>query len=71
LDNPKYQYIFSVDTLNDWVRKGMPFRDAYKKMVKTITKGEYVPKKNLDHTHLGSMGNLALKEIDLKMKKVM
>ncbi|NBS20030.1 MAG: argininosuccinate lyase, partial [Flavobacteriia bacterium] len=32
LDDPKYQYVFSVDTLNEWVKEGMPFRDAYKKM---------------------------------------
>ena len=71
LDDPKYQYVFSVDTLNEWVKGGMPFRDAYKKMGEAIAKREYVPKKTLDHTHLGSLGNLALKEIDLKMKKAM
>ncbi len=71
LDDPKYQYIFSVDTLNEWVKQGMPFRDAYKKMGDEIAKQKYIPKKTLDHTHLGSLGNLALQEIDLKMKKAM
>ncbi len=71
LDDPKYQYVFSVDTLNEWVKEGMPFRDAYKKMGEAINKGEYIPKITLDHTHLGSLGNLALQEIDLKMKKAM
>ena len=71
LDDPKYQYVFSVDTLNEWVKEGIPFRDAYKKMGEAIAKEEYFPKKTLDHTHLGSLGNLALKEIDLKMKKTM
>ena len=71
LDDPKYQYVFSVDTLNEWVNEGMTFRDAYKKMAEAISEEEYVPKKTLDHTHLGSIGNLALSEIDLKMKKVM
>ena len=71
LDDPKYQYVFSVDTLNEWVNEGMTFRDAYKKMAEAIAEEEYVPKKTLDHTHLGSIGNLALNEIDLKMKKVM
>ena len=51
-------------------KEGMTFRDTYKKMAKAIAE-EYVPKKTLDHTHLGSIGNLALNEIDLKMKKVM
>ena len=71
LDDPKYQYVFSVDTLNQWVKQGMPFRDAYKKMGDDIAKQKYIPKKTLDHTHLGSLGNLALQEIDLKMKKAM
>ena len=71
LDDPKYQYVFSVDTLNEWVEQGMPFRDAYKKMGDDIAKQKYIPKKTLDHTHLGSLGNLALQEIDLKMKKAM
>ena len=71
LDDPKYQYVFSVDTLNEWVKQGMPFRDAYKKMGDDIAKQRYIPNKTLDHTHLGSLGNLALQEIDLKMKKAM
>lgn len=71
LDDPKYQYVFSVDTLNEWVKQGIPFRDAYKKMGDEIAKQKYIPKKTLDHTHLGSLGNLALQEIDLKMKKAM
>ena len=71
LDDPKYQYVFSVDTLNEWVKQGMPFRDAYKKMGDDIAKQKYIPNKTLDHTHLGSLGNLALQEIDLKMKKAM
>tara|TARA_B100000963_G_scaffold166872_1_gene144862 strand:- start:13607 stop:14890 length:1284 start_codon:yes stop_codon:yes gene_type:complete len=71
LDDPKYQYVFSVDTLNEWVKQGIPFRDAYKKMGNDIAKQKYIPKKTLDHTHLGSLGNLALQEIDLKMKKAM
>ena len=45
LDDPKYQYVFSVDTLNEWVKQGMPFRDAYKKMGDDIAKQKYIPKK--------------------------
>ncbi len=71
LEDPKYQYIFSVDTLNQWVKAGMPFRDAYKKMGELIAKGEYSPEKKLDHTHIGSLGNLALEEIQKKMKTAM
>ena len=71
LEDPKYQYIFSVDTLNDLVKQGMPFRDAYKKMGEDIEKGNYKPKKALNHTHLGSIGNLALDSIQTKMEQAL
>ena len=71
LEDPKYKYVFSVDTLNEWVKEGMPFRDAYKKMGEAIKKGDYRPKKELDHTHLGSLGNLALDEIQTKMEQAL
>jgi argininosuccinate lyase len=71
LEDPKYQYVFSVDTLNEWVKEGLPFRDAYKKMGEAINKGDYHPKRTLDHTHLGSLGNLALDEIQTKMEQAL
>ena len=71
LEDPKYQYIFSVDTLNELVKEGMPFRDAYKKMGEDIEKGNYKPKKALNHTHLGSIGNLALDSIQTKMEQAL
>ena len=38
IDNPKYDYLFTVDSLNKWVMQGIPFRDAYKKMKLEIKK---------------------------------
>jgi argininosuccinate lyase len=70
LEDPKYDYLFSVDTLNEWVQKGMPFRDAYKKMAKEIDAGTFKPKKNSSHTHEGSLGNLCLEEIRQKMAEL-
>ena len=69
LEDPKYDYLFSVDTLNELVQSGMPFRDAYKKMGIEINKGTFTPKRDIEHTHEGSLGNLCLKEIREKMKK--
>ena len=71
LENPKYDYLFSVDTLNELVQDGMPFRDAYKKMGMEINEGTFTPKRDIEHTHEGSLGNLCLKEIREKMKKVL
>ncbi len=70
LDNPKYDYMFSVDTLNELVQNGMPFRDAYKKMGQEIQDGTFTPKRDIEHTHEGSLGNLCLEQIREKMKKI-
>ncbi len=70
LDTPKYDYLFSVDTLNELVQNGMPFRDAYKKMGQEIQAGTFVPKRDIEHTHEGSLGNLCLDEIRGKMNKL-
>lgn len=69
IDNPKYDYLFTVDSLNKWVMQGIPFRDAYKKMKLEIKNKNYIPNKKLKHTHIGSIGNLNLKDIKMKMKK--
>ena len=69
IDNPKYDYLFTVDSLNKWVMQGIPFRDAYKKMKLEIKNKNYIPNKTLKHTHIGSIGNLNLNDIKMKMKK--
>ncbi len=69
LDDPKYDYLFSVDTLNELVQNGMPFRDAYKKMGMEINEGSFTPKRDIEHSHEGSLGNLCLDKIRGKMKK--
>ena len=66
-EQKKYDYLFSVDTLNAEVRAGKPFRDAYRDLGNAIEAGEYTPDRNLQHTHLGSIGNLGLEEISKKM----
>jgi argininosuccinate lyase len=70
LDDPKYDYLFSVDTLNELVKSGMPFRDAYKTMGKAIENGNFKPKRDIEHSHEGSLGNLCLEEIRAKMDKI-
>lgn len=67
LEDPKYDYLFSVDTLNEMVKNGMPFRDAYKTMGKAIENGNFKPKRDIEHTHQGSLGNLCLEDIQQKM----
>ncbi|MEM9142269.1 MAG: argininosuccinate lyase [Bacteroidota bacterium] len=66
LEDAKYDYLFSVDTLNELVQQGMPFRDAYKKMGQEIQEGSFTPKRDIHHTHEGSLGKLCLEEIRKK-----
>jgi argininosuccinate lyase len=70
LDDPKYDYIFSVEEVNKLVLKGVPFRDAYKKVAKLIEKGEFRPDKSIHHTHEGSIGNLCLDKIVEKKNQI-
>ena len=69
LEDDKYDYLFSVEEVNELVQKGKPFRDAYKIVGGNIAKGVFKPNKDVKHTHLGSVGNLALDEIKAKMEK--
>lgn len=71
LDDPKYKLIFSVEAVNELVVKGIPFREAYQQVAKQIEDGSFVPPKELNHTHEGSIGNLMLKEIQERMESVL
>ena len=70
LDDPKYDYLFSVELVNQLVLDGMPFRDAYRKVAEMIDEGTFKAPKNVFHTHEGSIGNLRNGVIKAKMKKV-
>ncbi len=54
----KYQYLFSVELVNQYVKEGMSFRDAYKKVGMQIENGTFEAPKDLNHTHIGSLGHL-------------
>ena len=69
-DQKKYDYLFSVDTLNTEVIAGKPFRDAYHELGQAIEKGEFLPNRTVNHLHLGSIGNLGLERIRQKMKRI-
>ncbi|MBL0309497.1 MAG: argininosuccinate lyase [Bacteroidetes bacterium] len=68
LKDEKYQYLFSVEAVNELVNKGMPFRDAYKQVGEKIESGEFSFNSKLNHTHEGSLGNLCNDKIEAKMK---
>src|SRR5690554_4073663 len=63
LDDKKYDYIFSVEVVNNAVLEGTPFREAYKNIGQAIESGNFIPSKEINHTHEGSIGNLCNAEI--------
>ncbi len=67
VSDDKYKYIFSVEAVNALVQAGTPFRDAYKIVGQEIAAGKFEPNKEVKHTHIGSVGNLALDQIQEKM----
>jgi argininosuccinate lyase len=71
LDDPRYAYLFSVDSVNALVLKGVPFRDAYRTVGAEIESGRFKPEKQLRHTHLGSIGNLATAQIAALMDETL
>ncbi len=71
LNDSKYDYLFTVEEVNKLVQEDVAFRDAYKIVGAKVEKGEFKPNKEVRHTHLGSIGNLCLKEIKAKMKKAL
>lgn len=64
LDDSRYDLMFSVEEVNLLTRGGMPFRDAYKKVGMDIEAGRFSPVKQVEHTHIGSIGNLCNREIE-------
>ena len=72
LQEEKYRYLFSVESVNELVNSGLSFREAYREVGNRIEAGtfEHDPTRGLRHTHEGSLGNLCTEEIRAEMKKV-
>jgi len=68
LNNPIYDYLYSVEEVNKLVLGGVSFRDAYKTLGKEIMAGNFTPEKKVNHTHEGSIGNLCLDDIIAKFE---
>ena len=71
LKDKKYEYIFSVENLNELVKSGKSFRDSYNQVSNEIKNDSFVPKKDIKHEIIGGINNLCLDEIELKMQKLL
>ncbi len=70
LKDEKYKYITSVESVNKLVLEGVAFRDAYKQVGLEIESGNYWFDDELNHSHLGSIGNLGSEQILQQFEKV-
>ncbi|WP_270089406.1 argininosuccinate lyase [Sphingobacterium sp. SYP-B4668] len=70
LDDPKYDYLFSVEVVNNEVLQGVPFREAYKNIGMAIEEGTFKPSKEVNHTHEGSIGNLCNDQIEAMFERI-
>ncbi len=70
-EGEQYRFLFSVEEVNKLVGKGIPFRDAYRKVAEDIQTGDYHPEKKVSHTHAGSIGNLCNDKIASRMESIL
>lgn len=70
LEDDKYQYLFSVENVNNLVLNGVSFRDAYVQVGQSIENQNFEPNKSLKHSHEGSIGNLCNEEIQQEFEKI-
>ncbi|MCA0237895.1 MAG: argininosuccinate lyase [Bacteroidetes bacterium] len=73
LQDEKYRYLFSVEAVNEKVKQGLPFREAYRQVGESIEAGtfQFDISAGLHHTHAGSIGNLCTEDIRREMQKVL
>ncbi len=70
LSDPKFDHLFSVEAVNKLVQSGIPFRDAYKLVGRSIESGAFIAPRHLSHSHEGSIGNLCNQEIRDQYQRV-
>ncbi len=80
LNAPIYNYLFTVEEVNRRTLEGMPFRDAYRSVGIEVNEGRFCYKgapgrtngeltsEDLNHTSIGSLGNLCTEKILRKMQ---
>jgi argininosuccinate lyase len=71
LNDPKYNDIFSAEEANDLVRRGVPFREAYRTVAEKAGSGLYRVSAPGDYSHTGSIGNIGRDIIRERLQAVM
>ena len=69
MNQDKYDPIYTVENINEAIKNGTPFRDAYKEVGLSVENGTYIPHKEFQTSHIGSIHNLRLDLISNKIEK--
>ena len=70
LKDEKYKNLFTVEAVNDLVKKGVPFREAYHRIAEQVQKGTFQKPAHVRYTHIGSIGNLGNELIAQQMSEI-
>ena len=71
LSDSRYNDIFSVEEANRMVRKGVPFREAYREVAKKAGSGMFTVPSLSEYTHTGSIGNTGSELIGKRLADLM
>ena len=69
MNQDKYDPIYTVENINEAIKNGTSFRDAYREVGLSVENGTYVPHKEFQTSHIGSIHNLRLDLISNKIEK--
>ena len=69
MNQDKYDPIYTVENINEAIKNVTPFRDAYREVGLSVENGTYVPHKEFQTSHIGSIHNLRLDLISNKIEK--
>lgn len=70
INDERYRGIYSVESVNEKVRKGISFRDAYTQVADEISRGQFDRTEGVKYTHTGSIGNPGFEKILQKLQEV-
>lgn len=67
LGDGKYDSLFTVDAVNEFVVNGDSFRTAYRKVGDQVNSGKFLRPEKMKHSHTGSIGNPGIDQIRKKL----
>lgn len=70
LQRDLYTYAYTVDRVDELVRSGIAFRDAYQTVASEVSTGTFVVPETTTSTHIGSIGNPGLEILEGRLQEL-